>query len=74
MVVDVPLTITTLWTGPDGSLLAPPKHAAADSLTHYTSRTVYNSVESSDSGAYTCIVTIGSDVRASVKKSIIVGK
>ena len=72
--VDVPLTITTLWTGPDGSLLAPPKNAAGVSLTHYTSRTVYNSVESSDSGDYTCTVTIGSEVKTSVKKSIIVGK
>lgn len=73
-VVDVPLTIITLWTGPDGLILAPAKHAVAVSLTHYTSTAVYRSVESVDSGDYTCTVTIGSEVRISVKKSIIVGK
>ena len=74
-IVDVPLTIITLWTGPEGSMLAPARHAAAVSLTYYTSTAVYNSVESSDSGNYTCTVTIfGSHIRTSVKKSIIVGK
>ena len=72
--VDVPVDISTVWTGPDGSTLmfaAPP---VMKSFTHYTSKAKLNYVESADSGNYTCAVGIGEKIRASVGKIVVVGK
>jgi hypothetical protein len=72
--VDVPVAISTAWTGPGGSTLtfgAPPM---MKSLTHYTSKANLNYVESADSGNYTCTVSIGGQIRASVSKIVVIGK
>ena len=72
--VDVPVTVNTEWTGPDGLTLtfgAPP---VMRSFTHYTSKVKLNYVESADSGNYTCTMNIRGKIRASVSKIVIMGK
>ena len=72
--VDVPVNITTVWTGPDGSILTSAAPPIMKSFTHYTSKAVLNYVESADSGNYTCTVNIGGKSRASLMKMIMIGK
>ena len=72
--VDVPVTISTVWTGPDGSMLTSGAPPVMKSLTHYTSKAKLNYVESADSGNYTCTVSIGRQIRALVSKIVVIGK
>ena len=72
--VDVPMNIITTWTGPDGSTLTSAAPPIMKSFTHYTSKAVLNYVESADSGNYTCTVNIGGETRASVMKTLMIGK
>ena len=74
--MDVPVDITTVWTGPDGSKLtsAASPVAVMKSFTHYTSKLTLNYVESADSGNYTCTVSIKDKIRASVNKEITISK
>jgi hypothetical protein len=70
--VDVPVAITTAWTGPDGSTLLSAAPPVMMSFTHYTSDLKLNYVESADSGNYTCTVSIGGNIRTSVQKKIVI--
>ena len=72
--VNVPLAISTVWTGPDGSTLSSGTPPVMKSLTHYISKAKLNYIESADSGNYTCTVSIGGKIRASVSKVVVVGK
>ena len=72
--VDVPVVGSTVWTGPDGSTLMSAAPPVMKSLTHYTSKVKLNYVESADSGKYTCTVSIGGKIRASVGKIMVIGK
>ena len=72
--VDVPVTISTVWTGPDSSILmsAAPS-SVMKSFTHYTSEAKLNYIDSTDSGNYNCTVSVGGKIRASVEKKITIG-
>ena len=72
--VDVPVTVNTEWTGPDGSNLTSGAPPVMRSFTHYTSKAKLNYVESADSGNYTCTVSIGGKIRVSVSKIVVMGK
>ena len=72
--VDVPVAISTVWTGPDGSTLRstyPPKRL---STTHYTSMAVLSDIKLADSGEYTCTADIGNEITISAKESVVVGR
>ena len=71
--VDVPVSISTAWTAPEGSVLMSPAPPLMKSVTHYTSKAKLNYVESADSGIYNCTVSIGDKIRASVDKMITIG-
>ena len=71
--VDVPVSVSTVWTGPDGSTLMSAAPPVMKSLTHYTSDLKLNYVESTDSGNYNCTVSIGGKNRTSVEKKITIG-
>ena len=72
-VVDIPLYITTVWIGPDGSRLRSAAPAAMESVTHYTSTLVVRQVELANTGIYTCSIGIGGDIQAMVEKHVTVG-
>ena len=71
--VDVPVTVNTVWTGPDGSTLMSAAPPVMKSFTHYTSKAKLNYVESADSGIYNCTVSIGDEIKVSVEKKITIG-
>ena len=71
--VDVPVSISTVWTGPDGSTLMSAAPPVMKSFTHYTSDLKLNYVEPADSGNYNCTVSIGGEIRISVEKKIVMG-
>ena len=71
--VDVPVSVATEWTGPDGSMLASAAPPVMRSLTHYTSKAKLNYVESVDSGTYTCSVSIDGKTSTSAEKNIVIG-
>ena len=73
-VVDIPVNITIMWTGPDGSTVISATPPVMKSLTHYTSKVKLNYVESADAGSYTCTVNIGDKIREAVKTTVIMGK
>ena len=72
--VDVPVTVNIVWTRPDGSTITSATNPTMKSLTLYTSSNTLNSVESSDSGNYTCTVSIGGRGGVSARTNIIIGK
>jgi hypothetical protein len=72
--VDVPVAISTAWIGPDEATLTSAAPPVMKSFTHYTSKAKLNYVESADSGNYTCTVSISGNIRASVSKTVVVGK
>ena len=72
--MDVPVDITTVWSGPDGSTLMSDASPVMKSFTHYTSKLVLNYAELADSGNYTCTVNIRRKIRASVSKEVIISK
>ena len=55
--VDVPVTLSMVWTGPDGATL-PPTTLVMESLTRYTSTAIVSSFGRNQSGVYTCIATV----------------
>ena len=54
--VDVPVTVTTVWTGPVGTTVTPTS-SVMESLTRYT---IMAMVDAARNGDYTCQVTLSS--------------
>ena len=58
--VDVPVTVNTLWTGPDGFITTNTAQPVMGSTTTYTSTVMVNSFQRNQSGNYSCRVTVSS--------------
>ena len=58
--VDVPVTVTTVWTGPDGFMTTNTTQTVMGSNTTYTSVVMVSSFGRNQSGNYTCTATISS--------------
>ena len=56
--VDIPVTVNTVWNGPSGTQFT--SVATRETDTTYTSTASFSSSVSSDSGEYTCRVTLSS--------------
>ncbi len=72
--VDVPVAISTTWTGPDESVLTYTNPPIRLSFTHYISTAVLKDINLSDSGEYTCTVNIGNEITMSANNSVTVGR
>ena len=78
--VDVPVTVNTVWTGPDGFMTTNTAQPVMGSATTYTSTAVVNAFGRGQSGNYTCsaIVTSNSqyltDSLKSGSKNVTTGK
>lgn len=72
--VDVPVTISTVWTTPDGSALTYTNPPIRLLFTHYISTAVLKDIDLADSGDYTCTVDIGDKITISARYSVIVGR
>ena len=73
-VVNVPLSMTIVWKGPDGTIVAPLTRPEMKSLTLYTSLSSrLTSVDSADSGEYTCTVRFENGVEISTSTNITIG-
>ena len=55
--VNVPVTVVTEWTGPDGFAIANTAQSIMSSTTNYTSTVAVGSFGRDDSGLYTCTAT-----------------
>ena len=53
--VDVPMTLNTVWTGPEGFMAANTSHPV---MTTYTTTTMINSFGRNESGIYTCAAAL----------------
>ena len=73
-VVDAPVTISTVWIGPDGSPLMYANYPTRLSFTHYISTAVLRNIDLADSGEYTCTINVGSEITMSANHSVIVGR
>ena len=75
-VVTAPLSMMIVWKGPDGTAVVSPTRPEMKSLTLYTaSSSPLTSVDSTDSGEYTCTVrfeNFGAEISAST--NITIGK
>ena len=71
--VDVPVTINTVWTGPDGTILTSATRPEKKSFTLYASVNTLHSVDSADSGNYTCTVSVEDGVEVSASTNITIG-
>ena len=71
--VDVPVTINTVWTGPDGTILTSATRPEKKSFTLYASVNTVHSVDSADSGNYTCTVSVEDGVEVSASTNITIG-
>ena len=72
-VLNFPLSMTIVWKGPDGTVVASPARPEMRSFTLYTSSSsLLTSIDSADSGKYTCTVRfeIGVEVSASINITI----
>lgn len=72
--VDVPVTISTVWTGSEGSTLMYTNPPIRLSFTHYISTAVLKDIGLADSGEYTCTVDIGNEITVLANYSVIVGR
>ena len=73
-VVNVPLSMTIVFKGPDGTVVASPIRPEMKSLTHYTSSSsLLTSVVSADSGEYTCTVRFENGVEICASTNITIG-
>ena len=59
--VDVPVTLNTVWTGPDGFMTTNTAQPVVGSTTTYTSTAVVSSFGRDQSGNYTCSATVTSN-------------
>ena len=71
--VDVPVTINTVWTGPDGTILTSATRPEKKSFTLYASVNTLHSVDSADSGNYTCTVSVEDGVEVSASTNVTIG-
>ena len=72
-VLNFPLSMTIVWKRPDGTVVASPARPEMRSFTLYTSSSsLLTSIDSADSGKYTCTVRfeIGVEVSASINVTI----
>ena len=58
--VDVPVTVNTVWTGPDGCTTTKTAQPAMESNTTYTSIAMVSSFGRNQSGNYTCTAILSS--------------
>ena len=58
--VDVPVTVNTVWTGPDGFMTANTTRPVMGSTAAYTSTATVSSFGRKQSGVYTCTTNISS--------------
>ena len=72
--VTVPVTVSMEWTGPDGATIVPTIGSKMISYTLYSSAYTLDSVESADSGEYTCTVKVENEPEGSTSTDITVGK
>ena len=56
--VDVPVTVTTVWTGPAGFMNTTTAQPVVGSTTTYTSTAMVSSFGRDQSGNYTCMATV----------------
>ena len=56
--VDVPVTVNTVWTGPDGFSTNITAQPVMESNTTYTSTVIIKSFRRDQSGSYTCLATL----------------
>ena len=59
-VVDIPVTVTTEWTGPAGFMITNIAQPDGESINAYTSTVMISSFGRSESGVYNCAATISS--------------
>ena len=59
--IDTGVDVTVLWTGPPGNISSDNPTATMDSGTVYESTVTFSSLETSDSGDYTCTATVSPD-------------
>ena len=59
-VVDFPVTVNTVWTGPDG-FMTNDTAQVVESTTTYTSTAMIRSFGRNQSGTYTCTATVSPD-------------
>ena len=57
--VDIPVAVTTAWTGPGGFMRINTAQFVVGSTTTYTSTATISSIGQDQSGNYTCTVTVG---------------
>ena len=62
--VDVPVTVNTVWTGPNGVTLSPIDPVMVN-LTRYTSTAMVSSFGRDQSGVYNCTATVSSNLSLS---------
>ena len=58
--VNIPVTVTTVWTGPAGFTSSNTAQSVMGSTTTYTSTAMVSSFGRDESGIYTCSATISS--------------
>ena len=56
--VDIPVTVNTVWTGPDSVIIAPGSDTTMYNLSAYTSTAVVSSFGRNQSGNYNCTASI----------------
>ena len=59
--VDVPVTVNTVWSGPTGYMITNTAQPVIGSYTTYTSTAMVSSFGRQQSGEFTCRATISSD-------------
>ena len=74
-VVDSPVTVNTVWTGPSTKTVTASNKVTIidESLTLYRSELVLKTVESADSGQYNCVTEVVSGVKVSASIDIEIG-
>ena len=72
--VAIPVTVSMEWTGPDGTTIVPAIRPEMISLTLYSSSSTLDSVESVDSGEYTCSVIIENEPKVPTSTNITIGR
>ena len=72
--VNVPVTISVEWIGPDGMTIMPAEGPEMISFTLYSSSYTLHSIELADSGRYTCTVKVETEPEVYTSTKIIIGK